>query len=67
MKKYKIIVAYDGTDFYGWQVQTDHQTVAGVLQDTFKEVFGKEILIAGASRTDEGFMRLGKLPFLLPI
>ncbi len=60
MKKYKIIVAYDGTDFYGWQVQPGHPTIAGVLQDTFREVFGKEITIAGASRTDAGVHALGQ-------
>lgn len=60
MKKFKIIVAYDGSDFYGWQVQPEQQTVAGVLQDTFKEVFGKEITIAAASRTDAGVHALGQ-------
>ncbi len=60
MKKYKIIIAYDGTDYYGWQVQVGHQTVTGVLQDTFKQVFAKEIQIAGASRTDAGVHALGQ-------
>ena len=60
MKKYKILVAYDGTDFYGWQVQAGHPTIAGVLQDRFKDVFGKEIVIAGASRTDAGVHALGQ-------
>ena len=46
MKKYKIIVSYDGTDYYGWQVQAGHPTVAGVLQDTFQEVFAGEFHIA---------------------
>lgn len=60
MKKYKIVVAYDGTDFLGWQVQPDQKTVAGVLQDTFKHVFGKSILITGASRTDAGVHAVGQ-------
>jgi len=60
MKKYKIIVAYDGTDYSGWQVQEDQTTVAGVLQDTFKSVFGKDIIIAAASRTDAGVHALGQ-------
>ena len=60
MKQYKIIVAYDGSDYFGWQVQTEHITVAGVLQDTFKSVFGKEILIKAASRTDAGVHALGQ-------
>ena len=60
MKKYKIIVAYDGTDFYGWQIQPGHPTITSVLQNTFKYVFGREILIAGASRTDAGVHALGQ-------
>lgn len=60
MHKYKIIVAYDGTEYAGWQVQADQKTVAGTLQDTFKEVFNQEIIIAGASRTDAGVHALGQ-------
>ena len=60
MKKYKIIIAYDGTDYYGWQIQPGHITVVGVLQNTFKAVFGREILMAGASRTDAGVHALGQ-------
>jgi tRNA pseudouridine38-40 synthase len=58
--RYKCIIAYDGTDFYGWQVQAGHKTIVGVLQDTFKEVFGKNIIIVGASRTDAGVHALGQ-------
>jgi tRNA pseudouridine38-40 synthase len=60
LKRYKCIIAYDGTDFYGWQIQLGHRTIVGVLQDTFKEVFSKDILIAGASRTDAGVHALGQ-------
>jgi tRNA pseudouridine38-40 synthase len=59
-RKYKIIIAYDGTDYYGWQVQANHVTVCGTLQETFKAVFGKEIIIAAASRTDAGVHALGQ-------
>jgi tRNA pseudouridine38-40 synthase len=61
MKKYKIIVAYDGTDYFGWQVQPGQKTVAGTLQETFEYVFGKEILISAASRTDAGVHGLGQV------
>ncbi len=60
MPKYKLIIAYDGTDYFGWQIQAGHTTVTGVLQDTFKQVFGKDIHIAGASRTDAGVHALGQ-------
>lgn len=61
MVKYKMIVAYDGTDYLGWQIQTEGITIVGVLQDTFKRVFGKEIHIMGASRTDTGVHAQGQV------
>ena len=54
MYKYKCIISYDGTDYYGWQIQPGHKTVVGVLQETFKRVFAHDIHILGASRTDAG-------------
>lgn len=57
MKKrvsYMIHVAYDGTDYQGWQVQKVGRTVAGTLGDTFARVFGTSCTIVGASRTDSG-------------
>lgn len=61
MTRLKIIVAYDGTDFFGWQIQEGQKTVAGTLQSTFLYVFGKEIHIAAASRTDAGVHALGQV------
>lgn len=52
--KYKIIVAYDGTDYHGWQIQQGQRTVVGVLQETFKRAFSHDVHIIGASRTDAG-------------
>jgi tRNA pseudouridine38-40 synthase len=60
-KRYKIIVAYDGTAYHGWQVQKELPTVAGTLQNSFRDVFQKEISILGASRTDVGVHALGQV------
>lgn len=60
VKRYKIIVAYDGTEYAGWQIQVGQPTIAGVLQDTFRSVFHKDITILGASRTDAGVHALGQ-------
>ncbi|MCK4650672.1 tRNA pseudouridine(38-40) synthase TruA [Candidatus Babeliales bacterium] len=55
MQNFKIIVAYDGTDFSGWQIQPNTVTVSSTLQKTFKKVFAKPIIsLIGASRTDSG-------------
>ena len=61
MQKYKIIIAYDGTDFHGWQIQPTAITVTSCLEKIFKRVFGKEISIFGASRTDSGVHALGQV------
>ncbi len=61
MNRYKIVVAYDGTAYHGWQIQPDDITIASVLQDTFKYVFKKSIKIVGASRTDSGVHALGQV------
>jgi tRNA pseudouridine38-40 synthase len=61
MDAYKILVAYDGLDYHGWQLQPDRLTIAGVLQSRFKAVFKKEIHIVGASRTDAGVHALGQV------
>ena len=61
MQRYKIIVAYDGTDYFGWQVQKESLSVAQVLQDTFNSVFKKDISLLGASRTDAGVHALGQV------
>jgi len=59
--KYKAIVAYDGTDFYGWQVQPLQKTIVGTLQNTFNTVFKQQIKILGSSRTDAGVHAIGQV------
>lgn len=61
MTCYRIVVAYDGTCYHGWQVQPDATTVSQVLIDTFFSVFSQSILIHGASRTDAGVHALGQV------
>lgn len=57
----RFVVAYDGTDFLGWQVQPRGKTVAGVLEETFFKVFKKRVSLLGASRTDAGVHALGQV------
>ncbi len=61
MKPYKIVVAYDGTPYHGWQEQAGHATIAGTLQDSFAKLFGETIKVVGASRTDTGVHALGQV------
>lgn len=59
--RYKIIVAYDGTDYAGWQVQPTRMSVAQQLQDTFSEVFHRPLILYGISRTDAGVHAMGQV------
>lgn len=60
MRRYRVLIAYDGTDYHGWQAQPGLPTVAHALQDGFKRVFNKSIKMLAASRTDAGVHALGQ-------
>ena len=61
MKRIKLVVAYDGTNYCGWQVQPNGATIEGVLNDALSELLGEEIRVTGASRTDSGVHSLGNV------
>ena len=49
-----LVVAYDGTDYHGWQFQPGVPTIEGELNKALRELLGEEISVIGASRTDSG-------------
>jgi tRNA pseudouridine38-40 synthase len=51
---WKLTLAYDGTDFYGWQVQPERATIQGGLADAIERVTSERILPQGSGRTDAG-------------
>ena len=57
----KLTVAYDGTNYCGWQIQKNGITVEEVLNKTLSRFFGEEIAVIGASRTDSGVHALGNV------
>ena len=61
MRRIMLTVAYDGTDFHGWQVQPGVRTVEGELNTCLSELLGAEVQVIGASRTDAGVHALGNL------
>jgi tRNA pseudouridine38-40 synthase len=60
LKNYKIILSYDGTDYFGWQRQPDKRTVQGLVEDAVARLAGKSINVHGAGRTDAGVHALGQ-------
>ncbi|MCL5408678.1 MAG: tRNA pseudouridine(38-40) synthase TruA [Candidatus Omnitrophica bacterium] len=54
MKKYKAIVTYKGTGFYGWQRQKDKKSIQSIIERTFQHVFKKTIPVKASGRTDSG-------------
>ena len=61
MKRVKLVVAYDGTNYKGWQVQKNGVTVAEELNRALKDLTGEEIQVHGASRTDAGVHAMGNV------
>lgn len=61
MKRVKMIVAYDGTNYKGWQIQPNGTTIEEVLNQKLSELLGEEIVVTGASRTDSGVHSLGNV------
>lgn len=55
----KLTVAYDGTNYHGWQIQNNALSVEEVLAGALRELLGEEIELTGASRTDAGVHALG--------
>lgn len=60
-KRIKLTVAYDGTNYCGWQIQPNGITVEEVLNRKISVLTGEEIKVIGASRTDSGVHALGNV------
>ncbi len=57
----RLTLEYDGTDFYGWQVQPDRRTVQGEVERAIADVSQERVRIHGASRTDAGVHATGQV------
>ena len=61
MKRVKMVVAYDGTAYSGWQLQKNAVTIEQKLNEALSKVLGEDIVVTGASRTDAGVHSLGNV------
>ncbi|MEP7272922.1 MAG: tRNA pseudouridine(38-40) synthase TruA [Acidobacteriota bacterium] len=58
---FKITIAYDGTDFTGWQMQPGAQTIQGALTEALTSLDGAPVTVFGAGRTDSGVHAEGQV------
>lgn len=60
-RRIMLTVAYDGTNYHGWQIQPEAITIEKVLNECLTEVLGEPITVIGASRTDAGVHAMGNI------
>lgn len=61
MMRVQLTVAYDGTNYHGWQLQPNGITIESVLNQALSDLLGEHIAVIGASRTDAGVHSLGNI------
>ena len=61
MQRVKLIVGYDGTNYCGWQIQSNGNTIEAEINHHLSELLGEEIRVIGASRTDSGVHAMGNV------
>lgn len=60
MRNLKVTLSYDGTDFYGWQVQPETPTIQGTLASAIGRITGEKVLPQASGRTDAGVHALAQ-------
>lgn len=61
MARLKLTLAYDGTDFSGWQLQSEDRTVQGELERALGRILDSDVRVHGSGRTDAGVHALGQV------
>src|SRR3974390_1180058 len=61
MPRYRITIAYDGTDFVGWQLQDAGTSIQGLLEAALHPFEDRRIVVTGAGRTDAGVHATGQV------
>lgn len=54
MRNIRLTIEYDGTDYFGWQIQKGKPTVQGEITKVLERILGEKIKLIGAARTDSG-------------
>jgi tRNA pseudouridine38-40 synthase len=61
MRNIKLTIAYDGTDFHGWQIQSHKPTIQGAVADVLRRITDERVMLYAAGRTDAGVHALGQV------
>ncbi|MFH1905275.1 MAG: tRNA pseudouridine(38-40) synthase TruA [bacterium] len=61
MKNIKTTLAYDGTNYHGWQIQPNGITVQSVIEKSLEKLFNRKIKVVGQGRTDTGVHAIGQV------
>src|SRR6266849_4270117 len=61
MRYFKLTIAYDGTDFHGWQIQANKPTIQGEIVGVLRRLTQENVTLHGAGRTDAGVHALGQV------
>lgn len=61
MQNIRLLIEYDGTNYYGWQYQPNLPTIQGTIQDAIKRITGTYLPLIGAGRTDTGVHASGQV------
>jgi tRNA pseudouridine38-40 synthase len=65
--KVKLTIEYDGTDYHGWQRQgPGFKSIQGTIEEALKDLFGKQIHLLGAGRTDAGVHAINQVAHFIP-
>jgi tRNA pseudouridine38-40 synthase len=61
MRRIRVTLSYDGTDYYGWQVQPGLPTIQGVIESVLAQIESAEVKVEGSGRTDAGVHALAQV------
>jgi tRNA pseudouridine38-40 synthase len=61
MRNFKLLLSYDGTDFFGWQTQPGRRTVQETLETAIHQVTGQRVYANASGRTDSGVHAVGQV------
>src|SRR6202047_2304143 len=61
MRYFKLTIAYDGTDFHGWQIQSNKPTVQGEIVNVLRRITQENVQLHAAGRTDAGVHAFGQV------